>query len=57
VSTLPQGTLLTLAEYIQACLDETQRETRATLETPHCPPSGTGSEHDTVPAPYGVEGL
>jgi len=47
--------MLTLAEYVSACLDATQRETRATLETPACPPSGHGDERATVRAPSDAE--
>lgn len=43
-------TLLTLEEYVRAVLDDTQRTTRDALPTPSCPPSGRGSEHETIPA-------
>ena len=52
MSTAPCATLLTLEEYMAACLDDTQRATRASLETPACPPSGQGSDRETIPAPY-----
>jgi len=48
-------TLLSLEQYMSAILDDTQRATRAALATPSMPPSGRGSDHDTIPAPYGVE--
>jgi hypothetical protein len=48
MSTLPQASLLTLAEYVSTVLDETQRATRETLETPACPPSGQGNDRETV---------
>lgn len=50
-STQPTTSLLSLHEYIAHCLDVTQRETRSTLATPACPPSGLGSTHETVRAP------
>lgn len=57
MSTLPQATLLSLSEYVAACLDATQQATRESLVLAPLPPSGQGSEHDTIPAPYGVEGV
>lgn len=48
-TTIPQASLLSLEEYMAACLDAAQRETRDAVEIPALPPSGSGSEHDTIP--------
>lgn len=40
--------LTSLAMYMAEHLCPTQRATRATLDTPSCPPSGVGSSHETV---------
>lgn len=46
--TLPPGAEMTLAEYMAHILDETQQATRASLQTSALPPSGRGSDHETV---------
>lgn len=51
-STMPPISMVSLAEYMSACLDSTQQATRATLATPPCPPSGQGSEHETIRPTY-----
>lgn len=40
-----------LASYLEEHLCETQRATRALLETPACPPSGAGSDRATIVPP------
>ncbi len=37
-----------LAELVSACLDGAQLATRASLEVDPCPPSGRGSDRETV---------
>lgn len=49
VATSPvQESMLTLEQYMQACLDQTQVETAQYIVLESLPPSGRGSNHETI---------
>ncbi len=43
-----EGTLISLEQYIEAVLSAEQQATRASLVLDPCPPSGHGSDTETV---------
>ncbi len=54
-TTKPEGTELTLEQYMARLLDSTQLATYSMVQAPLTPPSGHGSNRPTVRVPAAVE--